>query len=336
MLSPDAPDNSGPIVDIPSESVKTNPDSIKWGVVSTIRAPLGDIARFAAYYLDAGASELNIYLDQPDPVVSEFFSTNAQVRIVECNDEYWAGKPEKLGLSHQLRQAFNATKCYSHSNLDWLAHLDVDEFVLPAQAMSDLLAQAPANAAYLRMQPVEMLAQSDPYNGTSYFKKTNLAAAQDNSVLPRIYPNFGIYVPQGFISYTGAKNIARTGMKGIRLGIHSVLLNNQHIQNCHTMPDLWVGHAHAPSWDIFLHHLKFRISKGSYRKSINNNSKLSDVIDFLTTQCTETELRQFYTELCQASPTLLARLEAHDMLVKARLDLDDKVRRWFGEVPDIN
>jgi len=36
---------------------------MKWGIVSTIKAPLEEIERFAAHHLELGADRLILYLD---------------------------------------------------------------------------------------------------------------------------------------------------------------------------------------------------------------------------------------------------------------------------------
>ena len=304
-----------------------------WGVVSTIRAPLRDIARFAAHHLDQGAKALHIYLDQPDPETQTFFADVRQIRLTVCDDAYWQGKPEKARRTHQLRQAFNATRCYRKCRVDWLAHIDVDEFLLPTGAISDLLASIPDTAPYARMRPAEMLAQPDPWSGPVHFKKPARACGATPAQVAAIYPGFGEYLRDGFISYSGFKNFARTGLPKIRLGIHAVLQRGARLDTGHDMGDLLVGHAHAPSWELFQKHFQFRMSQGSYAKTQQHNMMLSDVLEAILAAEGPQGLRRFYDEMCSATPRLLDRLAAHDMLVTTRLDLDEKVDRWFGPLP---
>jgi hypothetical protein len=106
------------------------------------------------------------------------------------------------------------------------------------------------------------------------------------------------------------------------------------VGNGHPMTQAHVGHAHAPSWDVFERHLPFRMSKGSYRRKENETMALHDVLEVLLTEDTRNGLRRFYDEICQATPRLVAELDAHGMLLTAALDLDDKVTRWFGDLPD--
>lgn len=322
-------------IPVPPDRVVRDPDRLRWGTVSTIKAPLSDIARFAAYHLDLGASEINIYLDQPDAAVAEFFAPHKSVKITQCDHLYWKNKPEKAISSHQLRQAFNASRCYRRSRMDWLAHIDVDEFLLTPRPLAQLLAEVPADAAFARIRPAELLAQPDPWSGPAHFKLTRRELDLPKAVLSDIYPEFGAYVPEGFLGYSGGKNIARTGLDGVRLGIHGLLHNGARVENGHPLTQVHVGHAHAPSWDDFQRHFEFRMTHGSYRKDPNDPMRLRDVLDLVIAAEGQPGLRRFFEQVNVAAPALLDRLAAHDMLLTARLDLDDKVARWFGDLPPI-
>lgn len=320
-------------VPVPVDLIVRDPAKLRWGTVSTIRAPLRDIARFAAYHLDLGAAQVNIFLDDANEETAEFFAEHPAVRITRCTDEYWAKKPAKARTTHQLRQAYNASRCYRNTNLDWLAHIDVDEFILAKDRLARQLAETPADAAFARMRSAEMLAQPDPWRGPTHFKLTRQEVKLTKSEIYRIYPEFGQHVPQGFISYVGGKIIARTGLPYIRLGIHSLKQNGARVSNGHYLDQTHIGHAHAPSWEVFHRHLSFRMQKGSYRRKLHETMKLGDVLEVIDADEGEPGLRRFFDELCHASPVLLKNLAIRDMLLTACLDLDEKAIRWFGDLP---
>lgn len=322
------------VVPVPPDRVVTDPARLRWGTVTTVRAPLRDIARFAAHHLSLGASKINLFLDTPDPETQAFFADKPKVDFTVCDDAYWAGKPAKARRTHQLRQAFNATRCYRRTRLDWLAHIDIDEFLLPPARMSDVLAGIPAEAAFARLRPAEMLAQPDPFTGPAHFKLTRKEAGATKADLRALYPTFGDFVPEGFLSYTGGKNIARTGLPGIRFGIHALLQKGKQVQNGHLIENGLVGHAHAPNWARFRQHFAFRLMHGSYRKKDNQNMLLQDVLETIIADEGEAGLRRFFDEMCTATPRLIAGLETRGMLKTAVLDLDKKVARRFGALPE--
>lgn len=321
-------------VPVPPGLAVTEPKRLRWGTVTTVRAPLRDIARFAAWHLDLGASGIDLFLDEPAPRTQAFFGPHPEIRITVCDAAYWAGRPAKARRTHQLRQAYNATTCYGDTSLHWLAHIDIDEFLLPPRPLAGMLAQVPADAAFVSLAPAEMLAQPDPWNGPVHFKLTRREAGHPRAVLEDIYPEFGAHVPEGFLSYTGAKNIARAGLPGIRFGIHALRHGGRQVCNGIALAGTLVGHAHAPSWETFSRHLQFRLSRGSYRKKSTENMELKDVLEFLSAEEGDRGLRRFFTAVNTANADLLDRLAAHDMLLTARLDLDARVARRFGSLPD--
>jgi hypothetical protein len=319
---------------LPKQPVPSDPKTLKWGIVSTIKAPIGHIARFAAWHLGTGANHIHIHLDLPDASVAERLA-HPQITFTQCDDTYWATAPEKARQTHQLRQAYNATRSYRASEMDWLAHIDVDEFLLTKTPLAERLAAAQHDAAFVRIHPVELMAHdTDPFNNTAYFKRARKHAKQPKSVLETIYPTFGAYVPEGFISYAGGKNITRTGIPDARIGIHATMHNGVRLSNGQHMDDIVIGHAHAPDWLTFKNHFDYRISKGSYRKKSSERGRLNDVLSLIVKEEGETGLRQFFDEMCRATPERLDLLHAHVMLLTWELDLDAKVIRHFGKFGD--
>lgn len=305
------------------QPVQTDPAKLRWGIVSTVKAPLVQIARFAAFHLDMGAHRVHLHLDVPDASIAERLS-HPRVRVHQCDNAYWAGKPEKLKERHQLRQAFNASRIYRISSLDWLVHIDVDEFILAPGPMTSLLADADPNATHIAMNPVEMLdTNGDPH----HFKRTGPKAA-----LRQIYPTYGAYLSGGFISTQSPKNIARTGLDSIRLGIHALRHHGKTVGSGTQIAGLEIGHAHAPDWDTFHRHVMYRLDKGSYRNRKGRFNPLGGLIKTLLQDGGVPALRHFHTEMSVATPERLDLLAAHDMLVTATLDLDAKVTRHFGKL----
>lgn len=320
-------------VNVPADRVASDPAQLRWGTVSTIRAPLRDITRFAAHHLDLGAAEVHIFLDDPDPEITAFLSRRREVFVTQCNAAYWSGKPEQARKTHQMRQAFNASRCYRRSRLDWLAHIDVDEFLLSSKPIPDQLVNAPKDAAFAVMLPAELLAQTDPWSGPSHFKLTRRELGHARDVLDEIYPEIGFYVPDGFLSHTDGKILARTGLPDIRFGIHSLLQFGARVSNGHMLQGTHVGHAHAPSWEVFLKHFDFRMQHGSYRSGARSKVRLTDIFQLALEDGGTDGLRAVYYKMCAATPTLLQRLSDHGMLLTETLNLDQKVSDWFGDLP---
>ena len=117
-----------------------------WGVVATIKADTATILRFAAYHLELGAHRIYIYLDTPNPEAQELLRAHPKARVIRCDDGYWKRHNGSRPEMHQPRQTLNATRAYNRAQeVDWLMHMDVDEFLVPSGRISDLLGALPDN-----------------------------------------------------------------------------------------------------------------------------------------------------------------------------------------------
>lgn len=319
---------------VPARARALSATTLRWGTVSTIRAPLRQIARFAAHHLDLGATALHLYLDAPDPEAQAFLSRDPRLHVTPCDDAYWQATGKPRMEAHQLRQAHNATRALSQvaDSLDWLGHIDVDEFLLSERAVAELLAEVPIQCAFARIAPAEALAKEDGF--PEHYKLTHHHAGAAKSVLQDIYPTFGLHLYGGFLSHSSGKIFARTGLPDTRLGIHALKYRGEEATNRHRLEGIWLGHHHAPSWAHFQSHLGFRRTLGSYRpRSERREMGQANLIAFLLEQEGEDGLRALFDEVCADTATLRTRLEAHGMLLTRPLDPDAAVRRIFGDLP---
>ncbi|MYM56012.1 glycosyltransferase family 2 protein [Thalassovita mangrovi] len=312
---------------VPASRQITDPAQIKWGTVSLIKAPLDRILRFAAHHLDLGAHRVHIYLDDPDPVTVEVLSLHPRIAVTACGATYWAAQKRGRMDNHRMRQVWVATEAYNSTDCHWLAHIDVDEFLLPQDRMADHLARVDADKIALHLPPAEQLAGQ----GDEAFKLAPRAAGRPASVLQDIYPTFGMHLRGGFISHIEGKLFVRTGIEGLRFGIHAIHWQGAPVTNIQSMPGVYLGHAHAPTFDGFIADLDFRMSDGSYRKTEDEDKfRFSDVVDFLIENEGEEGLKMFYQEVCTLTPELARKLGENGMLVEYPLRLEEKTSRVFG------
>lgn len=316
--------------EIPDHLYKSDPAQIRWGIVSMVKAPLPRIAEFAAYHLELGADRITLYLDDPEPESLAFLSAHPKLTVIPCDTAFWGTQKKPRMKAHQMRQTWLATQAYQATDVDWLAHIDVDEFLLPPAPVADMLAQVPQQAAILRMAPAELLAGSQ---GDEAFKLLPKYGGQKKAVLETLYPTFGPHLPGGFVSHREGKNFLRTGLMGIRLGIHAAMQDSRVITNRTRQEGFFLGHAHAPDWPFFRDHMQFRMTRGSYRKSDEQKFRLLDILTLLQEEEGEDGLRGFFSEVCEGTPRLTAELERHNMLLRRPLHLTQAVARQFGPLP---
>lgn len=316
--------SDGPQIPVP-QPVQTDPAKLRWGIVSTVKAPLRKVAEFIAFHLDLGAHRIRIHLDVPDVSIAERLA-HPRVRFTQCDDGYWQGKPNRTRTTHQRRQMFNAARTYRMSQLDWLVHIDVDEFILSPHPLTNLLASVESGASHIELQPVEMMdGSTDP----RYFKRP-----ASKAIPHTIYPMFGEHIPGGFIGTRSPKIAARTKLPDVRLGIHALHHSGQPVPATASLPGVELGHAHAPDFKTFEQHLAYRLSKGSYHDRNGEANRRGHLFRALMNDPEPDALRAFHTELCVPTSERIALLKEHNLLRVEALNLDAKVERFFGNLED--
>ncbi len=313
----------------------------KWGIVSTLKAPAEAILNFAAYHLELGAHRLLLYLDAPCPAARPLLKAHPKIRIFDCDDTSWqqrrkkTGKPEK----HQTRQSLNATRAYRRQagDLDWLAHIDVDEFLWAQRPIGEILHDLPPTTFCARVRPIEALAG----DGTAF--KGHIPSGSDRStVIGRLYPRYGAHLKGGFLSHVQGKIFARTGLPAISFRIHNIFQKDpaggESIENPgrQELPEIDLCHLHAPDWQHWLSHYRFRLDQGSYRAELSparardlGGLSKHELLNAIEAEEGEAGLRAFYDEICKDSPDLRARLEAEGLLRIRDLDLAACRRKHF-------
>lgn len=315
----------------------------KWGIVSTIKAPAAAILDFAAYHLEHGAHRLFLYLDAPCPEARPLLKAHPKIRIFDCDDASWqqrrkkTGKPEK----HQVRQSLNATRAYRRQSdgLDWLTHIDVDEFLWASRPIGEILSALPQTSLSARARPIEALSGDG-----SAFKGYIPNGPDHATIVGRLYPRFGAHLKSGFLSHTQGKIFVRTGLPRLSFRIHNVFqkpADGAHsIENpgiCE-LDDIDLCHLHAPDWQHWLDHYRFRLAQGSYRAELSpafphSRGGLSkhDLLCAIEASEGEAGLRAFYDEVCNDSPDLRARLTTEGLLRIHNLDLSACRRKHFPD-----
>lgn len=313
-----------------------------WGVVATIKAPARDILNFAAHHLDLGAQRVHVYLDAPNPEAEAALRDHPNCRVILCDDTYWTRRRKARPEAHQPRQSANATHCLNHApEVDWLAHIDVDEFLWPARPLPEQLVTLPVETLSARLRPIEALApdpEDPPAAVTQWFKSCAPAPDQRRAETDAIYPGFGRHLNGGFLSHVAGKVLVRTGLSGISLRIHNAFRDGLRDDAPAELPDTLLCHLHATDWPHWHAAYRFRLQAGSYRPGLkpaplSGPAGLSMNAFFQRLEQTggEAALRRFFTEVCTATPGLRARLAAHGRLHAVSLDLDAKRARHFPQ-----
>ncbi|WP_372885945.1 glycosyltransferase family 2 protein [Shimia sp.] len=315
--------------------------SDRWGIVATIKAPPREVLDFVAYHLDQGAAQIHVFLDNQNPRAEAALAGHPQVSVTRTDGAYWRAGGGKKPAKHQLRQTANATRCYAGvRDLDWLLHIDVDEFVCPSsRPLGELLAALPEDQLCARLMPAEALC-SDEVAGLdptlTYCKAWMPRSPQTTALEQALYPQFGSYLRGGFVSHFIGKILVRTGLPDLEFRIHRAFRDGQEIAAQDKLGAVDLCHVHVPGWQGWQKLMAYRLEKGSYRAELqparpaaSGGMSLHEVFSHLHAEGGAAALRAFFDEVCLARPELLARLEAEGLLRRFRLDLGAKRRKHF-------
>ena len=131
-----------------------------WGICTTVKAPAEQVQAFAAYHLALGAAHIWLHFDDPDDPAADSFN-HPQITTQRCTDAYWQATNGKRPDRHQNRQGRNMHRVYKTEALPWIAHIDVDEYILPQSGngadISAALNALATDQPMLRLAPWEAL-----------------------------------------------------------------------------------------------------------------------------------------------------------------------------------
>ena len=314
----------------------TQQPTARWGIVSTIKADHRAVLDFVAYHVELGAHRLYIHLDVPAPETFAALKAHPKVRVFTCDAAYWRRLGVARPAKHQARQTANATHAYRSraTEVDWLIHIDVDEFLWPDDPVDQTLAALPAKVQCARVRPIEALA---PVDGLPvHFKGFLPAGPEREATVARLYPRFGPYVKGGFVSHLAGKLFLRTGLGAATIKIHNAFVDGVMNPGEAELDSLRLCHCHAKSWDQWLAAFQYRLTHGSYRAELaparardKGGLTLHEVLSLVQDSEGEAGLRAFYDELCADTPALRLALETEGLLYRCDLQLEAKRQKQF-------
>ncbi|MEM9438218.1 MAG: glycosyltransferase family 2 protein [Pseudomonadota bacterium] len=192
---------------------------MRWGTVTLADEPIELLLAFAAWHRHIGASEIHIFLDRPDEEAAAMLARIPGVIITQCDELFWGANGGRKNLQTQ-RQVTVANFAYAETAVDWIAHIDADEFLYPEHDMVAELSAMPdgIDAAQLAVRERVWEQEKDP---KSIFDGLFRVPVPGKLKLNRhIAKTNARFTSRGLVGHTSGKCITRTG-RGIPLGIHS-------------------------------------------------------------------------------------------------------------------
>ena len=200
---------------------------MNWGIVSMISEPDPLVLAWVAHHLRLGAARIDIYLDKAAPELSAALAPLPQVHLHRVDGDHWpaalAPRPAQVGG----RQRAVIQHCYDRSKVDWLLHIDADEFLRPAQkgrSWEDALAELGDEVDFASVLVAERVhvTRPDPDNiFDGVFRKPYPPRTPDlQATMAAIEGDALPFLDRGFAAYLTGKPFFRTG-RGLPLGVHT-------------------------------------------------------------------------------------------------------------------
>jgi hypothetical protein len=299
----------------------------RWGICTTVKAPPDQALAFVAHHLLLGPEMIWLHLDDPDSTdamaIARALTGIDRVTVVPCNDAYWASTCKRRPAQHQNRQSRNMQRVYTETSLPWVAHLDVDEYLVADRPISDLLAAHPADRPMLRVAPWEAL--FTPGLPDDIFSACHFRAVIPAEARQRVFGRYAALLPKGALSHAAGKCFFRIGIDGFEPRLHGAFKDGNRLPSGDFSRELALFHFHAEDPARWQERLQFRLSKGAY--------KFNPALQAHLLAADDREIGAFFRKVQTATPKILETLQELGAIRHATLNLRAKVARLTGEPP---
>ena len=315
----------------------------RWGITTLVKDTPEILADFLAYHLDLGAAEIHIFLDDDNPENLAAFGDTDRVFIHQTRDGFWKNYKGYRPKKQEVRQAYSADWVYQNtSTLDWLFHIDVDEFLCASKPIESLLSSVSVEQNIVQIMPAEPLVNEgadglDP--DVTFAKKLYPHDPKTSETFAKFYPNFWRYLRSGFLSHVQGKYAIRTGVKDVELNLHYVLRGDTPLPSDSILDEIELFHFHTPSRAAWHAARPNRMITGSYRVEFPPalpEAQMGLTLYHLFMALEEEEgiegLDRFFDEVCLARPSLIKALQQQDLMSQFRLDREAKRKKYFPNI----
>jgi len=145
--------------------------------VTTIQASLKETLSFVRYHLRAGVDHMYLFFDDPQDGAFPRLRNHARLTCVRCTQDHWESLGVEDPASVQRRQKANATHAFrqaKEAGIDWVAHIDSDEFLWTSQSLRDHFAAMSPRVDVVLFPVLEAVPQQleyqNPFREISLFK----------------------------------------------------------------------------------------------------------------------------------------------------------------------
>jgi hypothetical protein len=189
-----------------------------WTVVAMADEPAPLVVAFAQHMLAAGALQVDLFLDGPNPEAEALLAAMPDCRVTVLDAAFWAASAKgRRPQRRAQRQKMVAEIAYLRCKADWLLHCDADELVHHRNRLREVLAEVPDHVTHVSLQVQERVwtrPSAHTYGGAFRRKiKTYASHAQ------RLHGDGAGLFQRGLSGHAAGKSLTRTG-RDLRPTIH--------------------------------------------------------------------------------------------------------------------
>ncbi len=190
-----------------------------WGTVTLADEPPGLLLAFAAHHVAMGASEVHIFLDRPDPATATLLQMVPGVRVTQCDRAFWEANGGRRLKLQTKRQEIVGNLAYAQAGVEWLAHIDADEFLYTDGNLSAELSYLPSEMDAVLFPVRERVWRLDSQPSTIFDGLLRVPIPGKVNTAFAFYGPAARFLARGLSGHTAGKTIMRTG-RSIGVGIH--------------------------------------------------------------------------------------------------------------------
>jgi len=191
-----------------------------WSVCSTVAEPAEMLYAFVAHYLEAGAQEVHLFIDDPEQLGLETLSALKGVRLTICDAVYWKDRTGNRPKGQVMRQLKNANFAYETCSTDWFFFCDADEFFVSDIPVSQLLKVVPAEVVHCRTAMAERAFRAGQRQKSLFDGVLRLPLKKGQAALREVYGDLTPMTTRGLLGHVAGKSFVRAGRFDQRIRIH--------------------------------------------------------------------------------------------------------------------
>ncbi len=294
-----------------------------WGVVMTVREPAQLVIANVHYHLGQGASVVHVFLDDPSDPVGEHLQGVAGCKVYRCDEAHWdvvnqGRRPER----QTRRQSLNANHVYQKGGLDWLVHLDADEFLFQKRPLIEELEYAPRTPGYLGFQ-VRERAFFDGNQDSLFDGAFRVPFTGRGAMLVPLYGELGPFLAHGVAGHAAGKSCVPMGRE-LRMGVHGPRTKKgKKLAPLHSTSTVLLHFDGLTPLHWILKMLRYAVGNPARLVGLHRIAQLT----FMEEECAGLgEIREFHDMLKAVDDAQSARMSALGLLEALPFDVGDAAR----------